>query len=102
MKNYVPYYRVGTKKQKRSGPRNEYDLAGGNPKRLIPDHKFPEIRWDADTKGENSDNMSVEEIVSKFQLLDNQRNLQKREVCRACFQTNKRRTLTEINSYSLV
>jgi hypothetical protein len=34
--------------------------------------------------------LSEFEIKQKFQLLDNQRNLQKREVCRKCFQTNQR------------
>jgi len=56
---------------------------------LIPDHKFSEIRWDADTKEDNED-LTDKEIISKFQLLDNQRNQQKREVCRKCFQTNER------------
>lgn len=56
----------------------------------LPDHKFPEIRWDEETKGENPDTMSDEEIKKKFQLLTNQRNQQKREVCRTCFQTKKR------------
>lgn len=81
------------------GARNEYDLVGGNIKRLITDHKFPEIRWNADTKTENPDDMSEKKIISKFQLLDNQRNLQKREVCRKCFQTNKRGTLFGINFF---
>jgi hypothetical protein len=57
---------------------------------LLPDHKFPEIRWDEKTKQENPDDMSEEEIKRKFQLLSNQRNEQKREVCRNCFQTGKR------------
>ena len=57
---------------------------------LLPDHKFPEVRWDEDTRKENPDTMSDEEIRAKFQLLTNQRNLQKREVCRECFQTNVR------------
>ena len=56
---------------------------------LLPDHKFPEIRWDKNTKDIN-ENLSNEEIREKFQLIDNQRNQQKREVCRKCFQTNKR------------
>ncbi len=56
----------------------------------LPDHKFPEIRWDEDTKSENLDAMSDDEIRDKFQLLTNQRNEQKREVCRTCFQTGKR------------
>jgi len=56
---------------------------------LIPDHKFPEIRWNEDTK-EDNEILTNEQIVCKFQLLDNQRNLQKREVCRKCFQTNER------------
>lgn len=56
----------------------------------LPDHKFSEIRWDDETKGENADTMTDEEIRQKFQLLTNQRNQQKREVCRTCFQTGKR------------
>jgi len=56
----------------------------------LPDHKFPEIRWDAETKAVNSENMTNDEIKNKFQLLTNQHNEQKREVCRKCFQTNKR------------
>lgn len=57
---------------------------------LLPDHKFPEIRWDESTREENPDSMSDSEIRAKFQLLTNQRNQQKREVCRRCFQTGER------------
>lgn len=57
---------------------------------LLPDHKFPEIRWDEKTKQDNDDGMTDEEIKGKFQLLSNQRNQQKREVCRKCHQTGKR------------
>jgi len=57
---------------------------------LLPDHKFPEIRWDADTKEINAEDMSNDEIVAKFQLMTNQRNEQKREVCRKCYQEGKR------------
>ena len=57
---------------------------------LLPDHKFPEIRWDLDTKRESLTGISDDEIRNDFQLLTNQRNLQKREVCRSCFQTGKR------------
>lgn len=60
---------------------------------VLPDHKFSEIRWDESIKGENPDTMSDDEIRAKFQLLTNQRNQQKREVCRTCFQTGKRGTL---------
>lgn len=56
----------------------------------LPDHKFPEIRWDEDTKADNPDDMSEEDIKRKFQLLTNQRNQQKREVCRKCYQTGQR------------
>lgn len=56
----------------------------------LPDHKFPEIRWDSDTKDINREDMTTDEIKKKFQLLTNQRNQQKREVCRKCFQTGKR------------
>lgn len=57
---------------------------------LIPDHKFPEIRWDEETATENHQLMTEDEIRSKFQLITNQRNEQKREVCRNCFQTGIR------------
>jgi len=67
-----------------------YELSSGNRRFLLPDHKFPEIRWDDETRAENPESMSDEEIKKKFQLLTNQRNLQKREVCRQCFQTGKR------------
>lgn len=69
---------------------NAFELSSANKAGLLPDHKFPEIRWDIKTKGENPDTMNEDEIKAKFQLIDNQRNQQKREVCRKCFQTNKR------------
>ena len=56
----------------------------------LPDHKFSEIRWDDETKAENPDTMTNEEIRQKFQLMTNQRNQHKREVCRNCFQTGQR------------
>lgn len=65
----------------------------------LPDHKFSEIRWDENTKSENPDDMTDEEIKQKFQLLTNQRNQQKREVCRNCFQTGKRGKIYGIDYY---
>lgn len=78
---------------------NVYELSTANRKGLLPDHKFPEIRWDENTRVENPDDMSVAEIKNKFQLLDNQRNQQKREVCRRCFQTNKRGIIYGVNYF---
>lgn len=57
---------------------------------LLPDHKFSEIRWDEATKRESLEDLTDEEILRDFQLLSNQRNQQKREVCRNCYQTGKR------------
>lgn len=65
----------------------------------LPDHKFSEIRWDDDTKSENPETMTDQEIREKFQLLSNQRNQQKREVCRNCFQTGKRGTIYGIQYF---
>lgn len=65
----------------------------------LPDHKFPEIRWDQNTKETNPSTMSDEEIRAKFQLLTNQRNQQKREICRNCFQTGKRGSIYGISFY---
>ncbi|HYO62871.1 MAG TPA: hypothetical protein VER08_04365 [Pyrinomonadaceae bacterium] len=57
---------------------------------VLPDHKFPEIRWDESTRRESLEELTEEEIKRDFQLLNNQRNQQKREACRRCYQTNKR------------
>lgn len=65
----------------------------------LPDHKFSEIRWDDDTKSENPETMTDNEIRAKFQLLSNQRNQQKREVCRNCFQTGNRGTIYGISYF---
>ena len=66
---------------------------------LLPDHKFPEISWDKNTRQTNLDNMSDEEIRSKFQLLDNQRNLEKREACRKVIHTENLGTLFGIEYF---
>lgn len=79
--------------------RNAFEARVTNKKALIPDHKFSEVRWDEETKAENSMEMTDEEIIQKFQLLDNQRNQQKREVCRQCFQTKVRGTIYGINYF---
>lgn len=79
--------------------RNAFEAKETNRRALIPDHKFSEVRWDKDTKGENPMDMSDEEIVEKFQLLDNQRNQQKREVCRRCFQEGVRGTIYGIDYF---
>ena len=79
-----------------------YDAFEGkirNGNSLLPDHKFPEISWDDKTREENPDDMSDEEIKKKFQLMDNQRNQQKREVCRRIFQTGKREGIFGINYF---
>lgn len=79
--------------------RNCYEAKTTTPKALIPDHKFSEVRWDDNTKGENPMEMTDDEIIKKFQLLDNQRNQQKREICRKCFQDGIRGTIYGINYY---
>lgn len=65
----------------------------------LPDHKFSEIRWDKQTKATNDENMTDDEIKQKFQLMSNQRNQQKREICRKCFQTGKRGSIYGIKYY---
>jgi len=57
---------------------------------LVIDHKFPEVRWDQDTARDNLETLSDEDVIRDFQLFDNQRNQQKREICRNCLQTNIR------------
>ena len=68
---------------------------------LLPDHKFPEIRWDIETR-RSSDEIEMledDEIKRDFQLLDNARNQQKREVCRNCYKTNERGIIFGINYF---
>ncbi len=43
--------------------------------------------------------MSATQIKEKFQLIDNQRNQQKREACRKCFQTGQRGKLYGLNYF---
>ena len=57
---------------------------------LLPDHKFPEIRWNKNTKRNSLEKLTDKEILRDFQLFSNQRNQQKREVCRGCYQTGER------------
>ena len=79
--------------------RNAFEARVTAPKALIPDHKFSEVRWDEETKAENSMDMEDDEIIEKFQLLDNQRNQQKREICRKCFQEGIRGTIYGIEFF---
>lgn len=79
--------------------RNAFEARVTAKKALIPDHKFSEIRWDDETKAENSMEMTDAEIIQKFQLLDNQRNQQKREICRRCFQEGVRGTIYGIKYF---
>lgn len=66
---------------------------------LLPDHKFPEIRWDENTKRYDLSNLNAEDIKRDFQLLNNQRNQQKREVCRSCYQSGERGKVLGINFF---
>lgn len=79
--------------------RNAFEARVTAQKALIPDHKFSEVRWDDETKAENSMEMTDAEIIQKFQLLDNQRNQQKREICRRCFQEGIRGTIYGIKYF---
>ena len=79
--------------------RNAFEARATAKKALIPDHKVSEVRWDDETKGENPMDMTDDEIIQKFQLLDNQRNQQKREICRKCFQEGVRGTIYGIDYF---
>lgn len=79
--------------------RNAFEARVTAKRALIPDHKFSEVRWDDETKAENSMKMTDAEIIQKFQLLDNQRNQQKREICRRCFQEGIRGTIYGIKYF---
>lgn len=74
------------------GSRDAYEGKKVNKDSLLPDHKFPEIRWDENVRRSDLSKLTDDDILHDFQLLTNQRNLQKREVCRACSQTGQRGT----------
>ena len=76
------------------------DAFSGNPAALsaLPDHKFPEIRWEAATP-ESNDHLSEGDMRDKFQLVPEWVNQMKREVCRKCFQTGCRGKLNGINFF---
>ena len=67
-----------------------YEGKPGRKEHLLPDHKFPEIRWISSTRRKSIENLTKEDIKRDFQLLSNQRNQQKREVCRKCLHTGHR------------
>lgn len=79
--------------------RNAFEARTTAKRALIPDHKFSEVRWDEETKDENPMDMTDDEIIQKFQLLDNQRNQQKREICRKCYQEGVRGTIYGIDYF---
>ena len=54
----------------------EYRRTGTEIEGILPDHKFPEIRWDEETRRNTLENLSEKEIKNDFQLLTNQRNQQ--------------------------
>ena len=64
----------------------------------LPDHKFPEIRWTADT-AESNEGLSKVEMREKFQLVPESVNQAKREVCRKCFQTGSRGVFSGISFF---
>ena len=76
-----------------------YEAKKGKTEGLLPDHKFPEIRWDKDTMRESLEELAAVAIKRDFQLLSNQRNQQKREVCRSCYQTGRRGTIFGISYF---
>ncbi len=60
-----------------------------NPKELEVDHKFPQIRWSSN-EDKNSENMTEEDIKSKFILLTRSHNLLKSRYCEKCVRTKIR------------
>ncbi len=60
-----------------------------SPNQLEVDHKFPQIRWNEDEKGNNIE-MTEKEIKNKFILLTRSNNLLKSRYCERCYKVNKR------------
>ena len=65
---------------------------------VLPDHKFPEIRWDKETAVSNK-TLSPDDMREKFQLVPESINQAKREVCRQCFQLGSRGRLNSIDFF---
>lgn len=82
------------------GGYDAYEGKVGNLNLLLPDHKFPEIRWDNTVRRESLEDLTDEDIIRDFQLLTNQRNQQKREACRQCAQSSIRPTLFGVEFYA--
>src|SRR5690554_4351375 len=57
-------------------------------KELEVDHKFPQVRWNKNEEKYND--LTEEEIKSKFILLTRSNNLLKSRHCERCVKTNKR------------
>ena len=76
------------------------DAFSGNAAALsaLPDHKFPEIRWEASTP-ESNEGLTDGDMRDKFQLVPERVNQMKREVCRTCFQTGYRGKLNGIDFF---
>lgn len=66
---------------------------------LIPNHKFPEARWDINTPSPNYDSMTDTELSEKFQLLTLQKVKEKNEACRQCVRYKRRGQIIGINFY---
>jgi len=88
---------VSSKLQRRIFDYYDYDDVIEQRKRsaheLIVDHRFPMERWGA-AESHNPDDMSIEEIERKFQLLkkdaSGNHNLLKSRACERCIATGKR------------
>lgn len=59
------------------------------PKELEIDHKFPQVRWNKNEE-KFSNQMSDDEIKTKFMLLTRSNNLLKSRFCEKCVKTGKR------------
>ena len=57
---------------------------------ILPDHKFPEIRWGVNPQLSDNTNLTDDEARCKFQPLTNRFNLMKKEACKKCFAEGKR------------
>jgi hypothetical protein len=65
---------------------------------LVIDHKFPSQRWNG-PESANPDDMALEDIKKKFQLLTNQANAIKSRNCESCVKDKKRGVFMGIKWY---
>lgn len=74
-----------TRKQVKQIYGSKDSFSGCTDHSVLPDHKFPEIRWGVNPQLSSNTDLTDEEARNKFQPMTNRFNLMKKEACKKCF-----------------